>query len=105
MEDASYRYLDDERIKLWNELRQTQAQLNSLMEIAEGDQNAVENGLRRLGLKAARAYNKLTEREEIFLALFFVVFRQSRQVNHIDRTDQWRVYIRQAADEIRRNLI
>lgn len=65
MEDANYRYLDEERIKLWNELRHTQAQLNSFVEAVEGDKNAVENGLRRLGVKAARAYNKITEREAL----------------------------------------
>ena len=65
MEDEKYRYLDEERIKLWNELRHTQAQLNSLMEVAGGDQDAEEKGLRRIGLKAARAYNKIEERESL----------------------------------------
>lgn len=65
MEDEKYRYLDEERIKLWNELRHTQAQLNSLMEVASGDWDAEEKGLRRIGLKAARAYNKIEERESL----------------------------------------
>lgn len=65
MEDEKYRYLDEERIKLWNELRHTQAQLNALMEVAEGDQDAEEKGLRRIGLKAARAFKKIEERESL----------------------------------------
>ena len=65
MEDEKYRYLDEERIKLWNELRHTQAQLNALMEVAESDQDAEEKGLRRIGLKAARAFKKIEERESL----------------------------------------
>jgi uncharacterized protein YoxC len=83
MEDANYRYLDEERIKLWRELRHTQAQLNSFMEVVEGDQNAVENGLRRLGLKAARAYNKLTEREAMSETLIAKLDTSATQGNEI----------------------
>lgn len=83
MEDEKYRYLDEERIKLWNELRQTQAQLNSLMEVAEGDQNAVETGLRGLGLKAARAYKKITEREALSETILAKLDASANQGNEI----------------------
>lgn len=70
MDDADYRYLDGERIKLWEELRNTQARLNSLIEVAGGDQVAVEKGLRTIGIKAARAYSKLMDRATESESLF-----------------------------------
>ena len=65
MEDSTYRYLDEERKKLWEELRRTQAQLASFIETSSGDQASIEKGLRSLSAKAARAYNKIVERDDM----------------------------------------
>ena len=65
MEDSTYCYLDEERKKLWEELRRTQAQLASFIETSSEDQASIEQGLRSLSAKAARAYNKIIERDDM----------------------------------------
>lgn len=65
MEDTAYHYLDEERKKLWEELRRTQAQLATFIEASSGDQASIEKGLRSLSAKAARAYNKIVERDNM----------------------------------------
>lgn len=64
MDDTGYQYLNEERVKLWQELRRTQAQLDSLVETLAGDQDAIEKGLRSVGVKAARAFTRLKERAD-----------------------------------------
>lgn len=64
MDDKDYQYLNEERIKLWQELRNTQAQLNSLVETLSGDQDSIEKGLRSISVKAARAFTRLQNRED-----------------------------------------
>ena len=63
MEDGAYNYLDDERKKLWEELRRIQVQVESLVDTLNSDQSAIEKGLRSLSIKASRAYNRIAERD------------------------------------------
>lgn len=63
MEDSQYKYLDDERVKLWAELRRTQEQLDLFVKATSGDQATIEKGLKSLSLKAASAYKRINERE------------------------------------------
>lgn len=63
MDDSQYKYLDDERVKLWAELRRTQEQLDLFIKATSGDQATVEKWLRSLGVKAASAYKRINERD------------------------------------------
>lgn len=63
MDDTAYRYLDEERKKLWEELRNTQAQLSAFVEILDKDQASHEKALLSLSIKAASAYKRIGERD------------------------------------------
>lgn len=63
MSDKQYEYLDEERKKLWAELRSTQSKLESFVTTLSGDTDAIQTGIRSLGLKAAKAYNRIVERD------------------------------------------
>ena len=63
MNDQEYEYLNDERKKLWAELRSTQEKLESFITTLSVDTDAIETGIRSLGLKAAKAYNRIVERD------------------------------------------
>lgn len=59
-----YKYLDEERVKLWAELRETQEKLQSLMDIASQTEDGGQRALISIGTKAARAYHRLLAREK-----------------------------------------
>lgn len=63
MNDQQYEYLDGERKMLWAELRSTQAKLETFVATLCGDTDAIQTGIRSLGLKAAKAYNRIVERD------------------------------------------
>ena len=63
MDDKQYEYLDEERKKLWAELRNTQSKLEVFVSTLSGDTDAIQTGIRSLGLKAAKAYNRIVERD------------------------------------------
>ena len=63
MNDQQYEYLDGERKKLWAELRSTQSKLETFVSTVSGDTEAIQTGIRSLGLKAAKAYNRIVERD------------------------------------------
>lgn len=63
MNDKQYEYLDEERKKLWAELRSTQSKLEVFVTTLSGDTDTIQTGIRSLGLKAAKAYNRIVERD------------------------------------------
>ena len=63
MDDKQYEYLNEERKKLWAELRNTQSKLEVFVSTLSGDTDAIQTGIRSLGLKAAKAYNRIVERD------------------------------------------
>ncbi len=63
MDDRQYEYLDEERKKLWVELRSTQSRLETFVATLSGDADAIQIGVRSLSLKAAKAYNRLVKRD------------------------------------------
>lgn len=63
MDDKQYEYLNEERKKLWAELRNTQSKLEVFVSTLSGDTDAIQTSIRSLGLKAAKAYNRIVERD------------------------------------------
>lgn len=63
MDDSQYRYLDEERIKLWRELRKTQEQLAMMGCAAKGDDEGLQKCMMHLGRQVAKAYNRMIERD------------------------------------------
>lgn len=63
MDDSQYRYLDEERIKLWRELRKTQEQFAAMEYAVKGDEEGLQKCLVHLGLQVAKAYNRMMERD------------------------------------------
>ena len=63
MDDSQYKYLDEERVKLWRELRKTQEQLGLIEDAAKQDVEGVQKALVHLGLQAAKAYNRMMDRD------------------------------------------
>ena len=63
MDDSQYKYLDEERVKLWRELRKTQERLGLIEDAAKQDVEGVQKGLVHLGLQAAKAYNRMMDRD------------------------------------------
>ena len=63
MDDSQYKYLDEERVKLWRELRKTQERLGLIEDAAKQDVEGIQKGLVHLGLQAAKAYNRMMDRD------------------------------------------
>ena len=59
MEDEKVKYLDDERVKLWTELRDTQTRLQRLENALSGDVDAERRGLASMAAKFGRAFGRL----------------------------------------------
>lgn len=64
MDDAQYHYLDAERVKLWNDLRQTQEQVKTILRAIEGGVSEEEKMLIKLSNKAASAYHRIQARDQ-----------------------------------------
>lgn len=65
MDNEQYNYLNEERKKLWSELRETQSIVRRLNEAAD-DPRDPDVAMRSLGIKAARAFNRtITKSKEI----------------------------------------
>lgn len=63
MEDSQYKYLDEERVKLWRELRKTQEQLGLIADAVKPDSEDIQKSMMHLGLQAAKAYNRMMDRD------------------------------------------
>lgn len=63
MDDSQYQYLDDERKKLWQELRQTQENVTMLMSVLSSSMPDEQKALAQITMKAARAYARIKERD------------------------------------------
>lgn len=61
MNEEQYRYLDEERKKLWQELRETQNSVRRLNEVLD-DPKGLDFAMRSLGIKTARAFNRTIEK-------------------------------------------
>lgn len=64
MEDEKVKYLDDERVKLWAELRDTQARLRGLENALSGDVDAERRVLASMSAKFGRAYGRVSNRDK-----------------------------------------
>ena len=69
MNDQQYEYLNDERKKLWAELRSTQEKLESFIKTLSEDSDAIQTGIRSLSSKTFRAYKRILERDSTLDAL------------------------------------
>ena len=69
MNDQQYEYLDSERKMLWAELRSPQSKLETFIATLSGDSDAIQTGIRSLGIKTARAYNRILDRDSTLDAL------------------------------------
>ena len=69
MNDQQYDYLNDERKKLWAELRSTQEKLESFIKTLSEDSDAIQTGIRSLSSKTFRAYKRILERDSTLDAL------------------------------------
>ena len=71
MEDDKTKYFEEERVKLWQELRDTQGRLKVIEDALSGDVEAERRGVATLVLKVGRAYGRIKARDhesEAFLA-------------------------------------
>ena len=64
MDDSQYKYLDEERIKLWGELRQLQAHVETILTVASADASDEQKALTQIGIKAAHAFRRIKERDD-----------------------------------------
>ena len=64
MNDSQYKYLDEERIKLWGELRQLQAHVETILTVASADASDEQKTLTQIGIKAAHAFRRIKERDD-----------------------------------------
>lgn len=64
MNDSQYKYLDEERIKLWGELRQLQAHVETILTVASADASDEQKALTQIGIKAAHAFRRIKERDD-----------------------------------------
>lgn len=64
MDEEQYRYLDEERKKLWQELRETQNSVRRLNEVLD-DPKGLDFAMRSLGIKTARAFNRTIEKARV----------------------------------------
>ena len=85
MNDQQYEYLDGERKMLWVELRRTQSKLESFVTSLSGNADAIQIGIRRLGFKAARAYNRILDRDSKLDALYRNVTSSMEAIKNAER--------------------
>ena len=63
MDDSQYKYLDEERVKLWNELRQLQEHVEAILTVASANASEEQKALTQIGIKAAYAFRRIKERD------------------------------------------
>ena len=63
MDDSQYKYLDEERVKLWNELRQLQEHVEAILTVASANASEEQKALTQIGIKAAHAFRRIKERD------------------------------------------
>ena len=63
MDDSQYKYLDEERVKLWGELRQLQEQIETILTVASANASDEQKALMQIGIKAANAFRRIKERD------------------------------------------
>ena len=64
MDDSQYKYLDEERVKLWRELRQLQDQVETISTVASANMSDEQKALIQIGIKAAKAFHRIKERDD-----------------------------------------
>lgn len=63
MNDQQYEYLNEERKKLWAELRSTQEKLETFITTLSEDSDTIETGIKSLSIKTAKAYKRIMKRD------------------------------------------
>ena len=64
MDESQYKYLDEERVKLWRELRQLQDQVETISTVASANMSDEQKALIQIGIKAAKAFHRIKERDD-----------------------------------------
>ena len=85
MEDDKAKYLDEERVKLWQELRDTQGRLKAIEDALSGDVEAERRGLATLALKVGRAYGRIKTRDNESEAFLSSISAHKSQVEAISK--------------------
>ena len=86
MEEEKARYLDEERVKLWQELRGTQERLKSIEYALSGDVEAERRGLATLALKVGRAYGRIKTRDDASEKYLASISEHKAQIETISKT-------------------
>lgn len=86
MEDDKAKYLDEERVKLWQELRDTQARLKMIEDALSGDAEAERRALASLALKVGRAYGRIKTRDEASEEFLASITKRQSQIEAISQT-------------------
>ena len=85
MNDQQYEYLDGERKKLWAELRNTQSKLETFVTTLSGDADAIQMGIRSLGIKTAKAYKRIVERDSKSEALSINITSRMEAIKNAEK--------------------
>lgn len=101
MEYEKVKYLDEERVKLWAELRDTQAQLQRLQNALSGDVDAERRGLLSMAAKFGRAYGRLNSRDKESEKLLGSITSKSSKIEEIIKNAD---ALNQKADAIKGEL-
>lgn len=64
MDESQYKYLDEERVKLWRELRQLQDQVETISTVASANMSDEQKAIIQIGIKAAKAFRRIKERDD-----------------------------------------
>lgn len=63
MDDSQYKYLDEERVKLWGELRQLQEHIETILTVVSTNVSDEQKAFMQMGIKAAHAFRRIKERD------------------------------------------
>lgn len=63
MDESQYKYLDEERVKIWRELRQLQEQVETIYTAVSVNVSDEQKAFMQMGLKAANAFRRIKERD------------------------------------------
>ena len=63
MDDSQYKYLDEERVKLWGELRQLQEHVETILTVVSTNVSDEQKAFTQMGIKAAHAFRRIKERD------------------------------------------
>lgn len=63
MDESQYKYLDEERVKIWRELRQLQEQVETIYTAVSVNVSDEQKAFTQMGIKAAHAFRRIKERD------------------------------------------